>query len=152
MYRKIVVATDGSEDADRAVEIAGQLAAAVQAEQVDLVHVVQHPATLMASGDGGAYVLLEKLYEELQVEGRRILAAAKESVEKYFTGSVETYSLTGPVAESILDFLREGKHDLIVIGRRGLNRIERLLLGSVSSRLTQYAPCSVLVVKNPSRD
>lgn len=150
MYRRILTATDGSENASQAIETAAKLAAMVNADKLDIVHVVQHPATLMSGGEGAAYVMIEQLFEELKADGSRILESAAALARRHFDGNVETHLLVGTPAEEIIDMSRKGDHDLIVLGRRGLNRIERLFLGSVSGRLTQQARCSVLVVKDPN--
>jgi nucleotide-binding universal stress UspA family protein len=39
--------------------------------------------------------------------------------------------------------------DLVVVGSRGLGAVRRLLLGSVSEKVLQHAPCSVMIVKDP---
>ena len=53
----------------------------------------------------------------------------------------------GDPAEVIVDQAKESGSDLIVIGTRGLNIAERLLLGSVSTKVLHEAPCDVLVVR-----
>jgi nucleotide-binding universal stress UspA family protein len=60
---------------------------------------------------------------------------------------VETHARDGDPAEAILDVAQEQKADLIVVGNRGLTGIERFLLGSVSSKLSHHAPCSVMIVR-----
>ena len=62
--------------------------------------------------------------------------------------SVEVAYLHGDdPADALLGYLVHHPHDLLVVGTRGLRRTQRLLLGSVSSRLTDRAPCPVLVVR-----
>lgn len=148
MYRRILVATDGSENAGKAVETAAKLASLARSERLDIVHVVQHPATMMAAAEGSAYMMMESLFEELRTEGARILEQAANTAREFFDGTIETHQLTGPVAERIVSLIEEKQHDLVVVGRRGLNRLERLFIGSVSGRLASQARCSVLVVKD----
>jgi nucleotide-binding universal stress UspA family protein len=47
----------------------------------------------------------------------------------------------------ILDVAQEQNADLIVVGARGLNAFERFLLGSVSSKLSHHAPCTLMIVR-----
>jgi nucleotide-binding universal stress UspA family protein len=60
---------------------------------------------------------------------------------------VETHARDGDPAQVILEVAQEQKADLIVVGNRGLTGIERFLLGSVSSKLSHHAPCSVMIVR-----
>ena len=59
-------------------------------------------------------------------------------------------TVRGNPAEGILDFANEHAADLIVAGREGLGRIERLLLGSVSATLLRGATCSVFIARQPA--
>lgn len=58
----------------------------------------------------------------------------------------------GHAAEEILKEAEAGDYDLIIVGARGLRGLTRFLLGSTSSRVVQYAPCPVMVVKKSSQD
>lgn len=60
---------------------------------------------------------------------------------------VETSAREGDAANVILDVAQEQNADLIVVGARGLTGFERFLLGSVSSKLSHHAPCSVMIVR-----
>jgi len=53
----------------------------------------------------------------------------------------------GRPADKIIETATKGKYDIIVIGSRGLGGIKQLLLGSVSDRFSDKAPCPVLIVK-----
>ena len=54
----------------------------------------------------------------------------------------------GDAATEIIDYVKEQKIDLIVIGSRGLSHIRSWLMGSVTRKLVHYSECSVLVVRN----
>jgi len=56
---------------------------------------------------------------------------------------------SGPPAEEIVRLASESQCELIVVGSHGLGGARRFLLGSVSDRVFEYAPCSVLIVKQP---
>jgi len=53
----------------------------------------------------------------------------------------------GDAAEAIVDEAQQEGAELIVLGTRGLNAAKRWLMGSVSTRVVQHAPCNVLVVR-----
>jgi nucleotide-binding universal stress UspA family protein len=60
---------------------------------------------------------------------------------------LETYAREGDPAEVIIQVANEQQADLIVVGSRGLTGIQRFLLGSVSSKVSHHAPCSVMIVR-----
>lgn len=92
----------------------------------------------------------------LNAELRRLEARGKELVEKTETlltslqldGKVILQK--GAVAPTILEHA-PGRNGLIVLGHRGLNALDRFVLGSVSAKVAQHATCSVLVVKEPPK-
>jgi nucleotide-binding universal stress UspA family protein len=66
--------------------------------------------------------------------------------------SVTTIVVSGHAAAEILKRLREGRHDLLVMGTRGLGRVSSALLGSVSQAVLHEAEVPVLVVRGPRAD
>ena len=60
----------------------------------------------------------------------------------------ETYAQEGDPANVIIEVAREQDADLIIVGARGLTALQRFLLGSVSSKLSHHAPCSVMIVRD----
>ncbi|MGH2713698.1 MAG: universal stress protein [Thermoleophilaceae bacterium] len=75
-----------------------------------------------------------------------VLARTTEEVTSQGV-DVETHGREGDPAKVILDVAQEQNADLIVVGARGLTGFERFLLGSVSSKLSHHAPCSVMIVR-----
>ncbi|MEO8966612.1 MAG: universal stress protein [Solirubrobacteraceae bacterium] len=138
MFKKIVWATDGSENADRACVVAKSLASE-EAAALTIVHVVQKIAT---SGDAA----LGWYADEEQVEAK-VNQIASDFAEQGLNASVQFVKHVGPQpAHEIADLAREIGADLIVVGARGHGAIVGLLLGSVTQRLLHVAPCPVLVV------
>jgi nucleotide-binding universal stress UspA family protein len=138
MFKIIMWATDGSENADRALPYAKALA---QDEGATLVvaHVVERYASHMASG-------LAVHADEEQVEARLKEVAVQLSDEGLNT-DLRIVSHIGPQpAHEIADLAREVGADLTVVGCRGHAAITGLLLGSVTQRLLHVSPCPVLVV------
>jgi nucleotide-binding universal stress UspA family protein len=125
-YRRIVVGTDGSDSATRAVTQAGWLAERLGAE-------------LLVSY---AYRDAADRPTELRGMGTSVLRDACARV----AGLSPTPVLrTGEAAEALVGLAREEAVDLIAVGNRGLGQ-RRILLGSVPGRVAQRAPCDVLVV------
>ena len=134
---KIVLATDGSEDAALAARIAADLSTRTGA-QLHVMHAWHTvPSTRFESFVKG----------QLHQEAQELLA---EQVGRIRDGGVdvaETYLREGPTVDKILDLVEEIGAGLIVVGSRGLGPIKRLALGSVSEGIVHHAPCPVLVAR-----
>lgn len=143
-YRSIVVGTDGSATAERAVAQAGAMAATEGARLVIVtaytpgergVHDVD-PDTLPADI---RFVLTDRVQaEELGAHGRQVAKAAG-------AGQVVLHAVAGDPAEALLAAAKEFDAQLIVVGSRGLNSHAHFILGSVASSVAHHAPCDVLV-------
>jgi nucleotide-binding universal stress UspA family protein len=136
--RRILVGFDGSTFAEHAFEMALNLAA--------------------LSGARLAIVSVATLPEPPgSVETRATLEAATEHYEAIFETlrrraeerglTLETRILVGHPAEQIIRLAAETHVDLVVVGYRGRSRIREWVFGSVSRRVVNHAPCSVLVVR-----
>lgn len=142
MFKTIMWATDGSENADRALPYAKRFAQAPDARLI-IAHVVERYASNSASG-------LSVYADEPQVEDRLNKLAAQLSDEGV-EATVQVVPHVGPqTAHQIGDLAREDGVDVIVVGSRGRTAVAGLVLGSVTQRLLHFAPCPVLVV--PSGD
>ena len=142
---RILVATDGSEDADRAVDYAARRAKADGAELL-IVNVV------------GGYGLPEKVFvaftnaqdvwlkELLASQSAATLTAARDRARKAGASTIMLESRTGKVAQTIIDIAHEKKADAIVVGKQGADRVEEVLLGSVSQKLVSLSPLPLTVV------
>ena len=87
----------------------------------------------------------ESYREELPSRFRRFVAA----LDLPASVAVETDIVEGPAAERLVELAERAHADLVVVGRHGRGMIERLLVGSVATRVLRGAPCSVLVVPEP---
>ena len=142
---------DGSENSKRALDRAIELSKAWDAELSIVIYVdVSGFETLAAK----KLVALEakRLMAEFRSEALRdaesLVADASRLARKAGVENVQTLVLRdGDAADAILFAAAERGSDLIVVGRRGIGRIERFLLGSVSSHVVNYAKCDVLVVR-----
>jgi nucleotide-binding universal stress UspA family protein len=137
----IVVGTDGSATAERAVEHAAHYASKLGAK----VHVVSayEPSSVKV---GGGF------------ESRaRWMASPDATVDSVLEGAagifrvkgieVETYARKGDAAEALLEVAEECGADLIVVGNKGMTGARRFLLGSVPDKVSHHALCSVLIVR-----
>ena len=123
----ILVGTDGSDGAGRAVDLAARLAAGLRAS-LTIVHVVTLDDPPLDAHNDHASIA--------RVRARELGAL-----------DVHSESLAGnDIAAIIMEAARNGGVDLIVVGKRGLTRVTGLLLGSVSQKLVSAAPCAVTVV------
>lgn len=137
MFKTIIWASDGSDHANRALDLARGLAEASSAKLI-AVHVKE-----ITVGRGGGYPVL---VDEEEIE-RQIESQAKELKEAGLDATYDQRGTTmGGAAHAIADAATETGADLIVVGTRGQGPLSGLLLGSVTHRLLHVAPCPVLAV------
>jgi nucleotide-binding universal stress UspA family protein len=141
LFKKIVIATDGSKRTQHAVETGLEIAR-VHQSKVHAVYVVDTVTFTSVPMD----VTWENMYQLLKEEGEeavgRVKAAAPAGVE------VETHVLEGNPALEITKFAKDNDCDLIVVGTLGKSGIDRILLGSVAEKVVRIAPCPVLVIRS----
>ncbi len=146
---KILVATDGSENAKRAVEAAAQIARQSNAELIVLSVVMELvPPIYSPIGVDVPTVDYSAYLARAEADGKKIAddAASLAQKESVKARTVVLRSITS-VAEAILEEASKENVNLIVCGTRGLGGFRRLLLGSVSSAIIEHAPCSVMVIR-----
>ena len=145
MFKKILVPVDGSETSWRALGQAIALGNKFGGELI-VVNVIQpyNNAALLAVPLDDATI--NQSNSELEKIGDQVLNMAKEKLAG-FTQKV-TYTLeVGHPSERIVSLAKKCECDSIVIGSRGLSSIAEFFLGSVSSKVSQYATVPVLIVK-----
>ena len=144
MIESIVVGTDGSETASKAVRAAAEIASRAGA-RVHVVSAFQPISGVKVAGGGsdpeasdwavGPTVGVDSLLE--QAAG---LVRAR-GVE------VSCYARRGDPAEAILEVAEEQGADMIVVGNKGMQGTRRYLLGSVPDKISHHAPCSLLIIR-----
>ena len=147
MFQKILVPVDGSNSAWKALQTAAVLAERFQGEL--RVFTVMEPYNSLSlfqiTLDEN---LMDRSNREVKKASLAVLDMAKEKLQEYgFQGKASFEEAEGNPAEEILEKSRKTDCDSIVIGSRGLSGITEFLLGSVSSKVSQYASVPVLVVK-----
>jgi nucleotide-binding universal stress UspA family protein len=146
MFRSIVVGTDGSETAGKAVREAIELAKSVGAS-LDIVSAYEPVSSqrLREEARQAPQDLQWTITPREDVEAT--LAEAAESAAAAGLGEVETYAREGDPADAILDVAEERGSDLIVVGNKGMTGAKRFLLGSVPNKVSHHAPCSVMIIR-----
>lgn len=142
MYESIVVGTDGSETAQRAVSEAIRLAAALGSG----LHVVSAYEPLRGARASGAKV--GTVLPDTKVQAVVEEAAAGARVRGV---DVRTHTVTGDPGDALLEVAGQEKAELIVVGNRGMHGVTRVL-GSVPNKVSHRARCSVLIVSTDEAD
>ena len=140
--KRILVATDGSDGGNRALDAAVELAGATGAA-LNIVTIGGNVtgADLRKLADRGG-----DLSKSLQTQADNVLKQAAVRATRLGHRPAALRCEWGDPAEAILDLARRDKADAIVLGRRGRGRLSRLLMGSVSQKVASLAPCTVVVV------
>jgi nucleotide-binding universal stress UspA family protein len=145
-YRRIVIGTDFSAIADRA--IATGLGFAARDARVDIVHCFQL-SPILTPPDAPAMV---PAYEQLRDEAMTMLELQGQNLVKRLRAqrdlSITFQLLERPVAHGLDDHAREVGADLVVVGSHGRRGIRRFLLGSVAEVTVRHAPCATLVARS----
>ena len=142
MIQRIIVGTDGSAHATKAVTWAAGLAAALKAELL-LVHVFGiDPAAL----PGGYVVLPPEDLARLRQDAQERLEGLWSDAARRAGARCRTMLLDGSAAGALMDIAEREQADLIVVGSRGRGGFAELLLGSVGHHLTQHARMPVTIV------
>jgi nucleotide-binding universal stress UspA family protein len=143
---KILLATDGSKDAELATTTALDLANGTSSE----LHIalVEEPAYAYVDPSGYPYFPSTELEHELEQQARTRLDAEVEKIRSAGGAVAEAHLKVGTAAAEIVELAEDIGAGLIVMGSRGLGGIRRALMGSVSDSVVRHAPCPVLVVRH----
>lgn len=145
--KKILLATDGSENALRAEEVAIQLAKDHEAELL-IISVTSIAGYLSAASvPFGVYDTKDVILSVEEGSKKLVSQSEQRAKDRGVRVQGETLESASSVVDEITRYAETKKVDLIVIGTRGLGGFKRLLLGSVSSGVVTHAHCNVLVVK-----
>ena len=140
MFRKILLAYDGSEGASRALEVGIGLAKTHGAELWALA--VQEKLPRFSG-------TIDEVQEEKQFADEhygKLLEAAKVKAKE--TGiELKILMQPGHPAQTIVAVVQEGKFDLVLVGHTGLSGVWAAFLGTTAEKVSRHAPCSVLIVR-----
>ena len=145
MFRSIVVGTDGSETAHRAVAQAVGLAKSLGA-RLEIVCAYEPMSSSRLRQERGAVPADMQWMVNAREDVEATLRDAAEQAELEGVQAT-TYARQGDPADAILDVAEERGADLVVVGNRGMTGAKRFLLGSVPNKVSHHAPCSVLIIR-----
>jgi nucleotide-binding universal stress UspA family protein len=141
MFSKILLAIDGSEHANRASKSTLELVIQLGNVSITILHV--------STSAPSRRELLQTNFDVhslLENQAHRIVRETEDAFKS--VGILYTFQVAlGDPATEIIDRAKEGEYDLIIMGKRGLDPLRQVLLGSVSQKVLQHAPCPVMIVK-----
>lgn len=140
--KNILVATDGSENSEKALLEAKKLAETLDSK----VHIINVAQNIVENPYMTAQYYDTKMNESLIESGKKILEESLK-VFKDFKGEVNTISRIGNAGNEIIEEVEEGEYDLVIMGSRGLGAFSRALVGSVSHKVLNHVETNVLIVK-----
>ncbi|MDH3239110.1 MAG: universal stress protein [Alphaproteobacteria bacterium] len=169
MFENIVVATDGSENSKRALEVGAKLAAACNG-RLTVVHVaptylaleeaeqasdlpqpakdeIKRVRDAISGFDMSIVAPLPAPQSAIEFLGNAVLDRANDTVRECGIKEISRVLAQGDAAEEIVAAAETAKADLIVIGSRGLSDLEGLVMGSVSHKVIHLAKCPCVTVK-----
>ncbi|MBC8239231.1 MAG: universal stress protein [Alphaproteobacteria bacterium] len=177
MIKTILVATDGSDHAKKALSLASDLGAKYSArlvlvhalltntrsetlralanrrglskKQRDLLENYEADFYMQVAGAGGAvgFVTVPPPRELVEVIGKQIMERAEKIAAKAGVKKTTAVIIEGDPADAILDQAASNKADMIIMGSRGLSDFKGLLLGSISHKVSAQAECTCVTVK-----
>ncbi|MGP8321017.1 MAG: universal stress protein [Methanosarcinaceae archaeon] len=141
LFRKIMIATDGSEPNKKAISYGIEFAR-LSGAKVYVVYVVDTATFSSIPMDSG----WEVMYELLQKEGTEAIQHTLDDA-KASGVLVESSLLEGHPSQEIIEFAQDNDIDMIVLGTLGKSGLDRFLLGSVAEKVTRNSGIPVLVVR-----
>lgn len=143
MFKNVLVAVDGSDSSQSALNLVKDLSKVGMLETITLISVATVPLVPLEATDfivqennhleQIAFALVNKIKEDLDKEGLTV-------------GNIVV--INGDPGLVISHYARENKFDLIIMGSRGLSGVKGIVLGSVSHKVLHTAECPVLIYKS----
>ena len=147
MYKRILIATDGSDLSKMAVSSGIQLAELTGAQIIALKVVPRYPLSYFEGGMAISMMDVEKIEKEWAESGQAIVdAVAASAVARGVKAKAVTVK-SDLVAEAIINAAKKHKCDLIVMASHGRNGIKRLLMGSETQHVLTHSHIPVLVLR-----
>jgi nucleotide-binding universal stress UspA family protein len=140
MFRNVLVAIDGSAHADQALRHAIDLAESEHARLTLMTAASEVPPTTFLAAGGAAGTLVAECRADAETIMRRALDRVPADLP------VTTLLSEEPIRIALIRQIKEGHHDLVVMGSRGRGALRATLLGSVSHYVLHHSPVPVLIV------
>ena len=143
---KILIATDGANDSELAIERAVDLARKTESE-LHIVYVMIMSHWMLPDN------LSESQFRRLKEQAQEVLDGQAEKAKEAGGKITQTYLRTGRRAdEEVIDLAEEIEADVIVVGSRGAGTIRRAMMGSDAESIVRHAAVPVLVVRSERTD
>ncbi|ALS79774.1 MULTISPECIES: universal stress protein [Planococcus] len=139
MYEKILVAADGSDHSKRAAHEAVRMAKTNPQAFVTLLYVIDYEKARTE-------ILHGQSSDEVHLERRKHLVPLEE-IFRSAGINFETKTLHGVPGPTIVKHANETGYDVVLIGSRGLNTLQEMVLGSVSHKVAKRVEAPVIIVK-----
>ena len=148
--KNILVAVDFSEPSDNALAYGRELARTFGGT----LHVLHAVGSVVAATLGmDSYTAdLVSLQHELEQSARRQLDALVGDEDRRLLSAKTVIQTSSSAAAAIVDYAKDARIDLIVLGTHGRGGMTHLLMGSVAERVVRTAPCPVLTVRTPEHE
>ena len=147
MYKRILVATDGSTLSKKAVKEAIALAASVEAALVVLNVVPRYPMSYFEGGASISPQEVGRIEKDWADKGQAIAEAAQKSAEAAGVNARAVIAKSDLVATAILSAAKKNRCDLIVMASHGRKGLSRILLGSETQQVLTHSGIPVLVLR-----
>jgi nucleotide-binding universal stress UspA family protein len=147
MYKKILVATDGSTLSKKAVANAIELAVSLGAELVALKVVPRYPQSYFEGGLALQAAEVERVEAQWASEGQAIVDAVKNAAEGQGVKTKAVTARSDVVSDAIIAAAKKHKCDLVVMASHGRKGVKRLLLGSETQQVLTHSHVPVLVLR-----
>jgi nucleotide-binding universal stress UspA family protein len=149
--KKILVATDFSEPSEAALAYGRELARSFGAT-LTLVHVVDDTMARAYGIDGGVLLTDPQMQREFEASALEQVNAQLGDEDRRELGATGEVLASNSPSLAIVTYAQQIASDLIVMGTHGRGGVAHLLMGSVSEKVVQTAPCPVLTVRHPEHE
>lgn len=141
LFKKILLAYDGSSYSKKAIEKAKKIMELDQGVEIHIVTVTEpHHVNMYGYNYNRKYMSkVEEKNANLLEEGKSLMAPYEDAVK--------TINLQGNISHEIIDYSNEQDIDLIIVGSHGTRRLKEVLIGGVSQKIMRHAKCNVLIVR-----
>jgi nucleotide-binding universal stress UspA family protein len=147
MYRRILVATDGSTLSKKAVRASIGLASTMEAELVALYVVPRYPVSYFEGGVSVSQADIAQTEKQWSERGQAVVDAVREAAEADGVKAKAVLTRSDLVAESIMSAAKKYKCDLVVMASHGRKGLKRVLLGSETQHVLTHSTVPVLVLR-----
>jgi nucleotide-binding universal stress UspA family protein len=148
--KNVLVATDFGPASESALRYGRALARGFGAD-LHVFHVVEN--IFGRAIDGYGYVAIPpQVQEDLERAGRKQTNALLDDEDRRELHATATTVTSNSAADAIVDYARQHRIDLIVMGTHGRSAIAHMFMGNVAERVVRMAPCPVLTVRHPEHE